>query len=346
MRYALIKTGENEYKCPYCNKTWPTPVTNRVVRERPLHPHANEKANKEIEKCPHLQNPLTGSTRRLTMDRADYPCRRRWMDAYLSYCDEKPKKVKPTNPVQPCPKGILIVSVGYLVRKGYESIHGAIVSIEGPEFRKGSTRPDGTIVFADLTLGSYRVTATMAGMSTETDSTSAVPYLTAIITLCLHKIGPKKFQIKILSGSTKTATVGILGIGGGIMDLIWIVEIKDTEENAEKKYLVVASGKYAEKGILPFGGEIILKGGEPRDFFVPRSTSVDSFSGPVKITLSAMKHPLKDPGFTLHFVNKQKWYDPTSPKFKYKVEGLKGGFSIQVPGEAIYIELFGKMKVG
>jgi len=90
MTNTLIRISENQYKCPYCDKIWPTPKTNRVISERPLDSEAREAANREVENCPHLlTDPNTGSTRSITMEGHDYPCRRRWTDAYLAFAEEK-----------------------------------------------------------------------------------------------------------------------------------------------------------------------------------------------------------------------------------------------------------------
>lgn len=110
MKHTLRRAGDH-WECPHCGKAWPTPVTNRVVKERPLDPRAEEAANREVAlKCPHIKDP-SGKPRALTMEDPDYPCRRRWMDAYLAY-KPPPARVIPDDPCQNCPKtGTLVVKV-------------------------------------------------------------------------------------------------------------------------------------------------------------------------------------------------------------------------------------------
>ena len=160
MAYVLQQTSDGQYKCPYCGKTWPTPVTNRVIRERPLNPGAKEFANSAVQSCPHLKSAASRQTRRVTMERHDYPCRRVWVDAYLSYHEEDPPPdTEPDDPVAPCPdKGELYVRV--LIKtgsSGRKPLAGAKVTATGPETHKGTTDEHGRVNFFRVKVGSYTV---------------------------------------------------------------------------------------------------------------------------------------------------------------------------------------------
>jgi hypothetical protein len=101
-----IGTGSKQYVCPYCGEKW-TGTTNRVAK-RELNQKAIAFANTEVDKsCPHAKDPQTGHSRPLTMSQDDYLCRRRWMDAYLSYTEEpivqEKTETKCGDPLQPCP---------------------------------------------------------------------------------------------------------------------------------------------------------------------------------------------------------------------------------------------------
>ena len=160
MAYLLQQTSDGQYKCPYCDKTWPTPVTNRVIRERPLNAGAKQSANEAVKNCPHLKNTPSPGTRRVTMERHDYPCRRVWVDAYLSYREEDPPPdTEPDDPVAPCPdKGELYVKV---LQKTEDSdrkpLAGATVTASGPETRKGTTDEHGRVNFFRVKVGDYTV---------------------------------------------------------------------------------------------------------------------------------------------------------------------------------------------
>jgi hypothetical protein len=163
MAYTLQKTSDGQYKCPYCSETWPTPVTNRVIRERPLDQDAKKHANNAVESCPHLREEGSPGTRRVTMERHDYPCRRKWVDAYLSFHKEDPVPDKePDDPVTPCPdRGDLYLTV--LLESGRKPVAGANVEITGPQTRKGTTDKHGKSYFHRIKPGSYTVKVSKSG---------------------------------------------------------------------------------------------------------------------------------------------------------------------------------------
>jgi len=121
MKYTLKKIpGSNDWKCPHCNQVWPTPVHDPATRmPRPLDPKCIEIANAEVTQCPNLFVSGTGEFRKIKWkkgrgDQSDYPCRRRWMDAYLKCKKDKPKPPIKHGCAQPCcdkKTGTLIVTV-------------------------------------------------------------------------------------------------------------------------------------------------------------------------------------------------------------------------------------------
>jgi hypothetical protein len=155
MKYTLKKVpGKNEWKCPHCDKVWSTPVHNPATRmPRPLDPNCVEVANAEVTQCPNLTVSGTGAGRKIKWnqgrgDQKDYPCRRRWMDAYLECKNEIP--IPPIKPgcVQPCctqKTGTLIVTV--LDDKGAPLENAGIyfwdLGSEGETDKKGQARFSG-----------------------------------------------------------------------------------------------------------------------------------------------------------------------------------------------------------
>ncbi|MCG8549851.1 MAG: hypothetical protein MI799_05550 [Desulfobacterales bacterium] len=161
MKYTLIKVpGKELWECPHkCGKTWPTPLGDPPTRiPRPLEQRCIDQADAEVAKCPHLKAPK-GSRRKIKWrkgygDSEDYPCRRRWVDAYLA-CKNKKKPVpppKPPGPVAPCCKK----TTGDLVVKVLDSKNNPLDNA-GVYFwktgDKGKTGQDGTIRFKNLPQG-------------------------------------------------------------------------------------------------------------------------------------------------------------------------------------------------
>lgn len=157
-KYTLQKIqGKNLWKCPYCSKTWTTPVADPATRraKKPLKKDCVKKANDEVKKCDHLRDPKTETTRKIKWDGGrtdseDYPCRRRWMDEYLACAEQKQDPKKKITPVQPCLVGNLIVYVLDLKNKD-KPIPGATVDVQGG--KTAETGSKGAAKFNGLPVG-------------------------------------------------------------------------------------------------------------------------------------------------------------------------------------------------